>query len=85
MDVLTHTLNISFKRYGLVFKACVTAFSRQRIADIYWVKSVTEVMQALQLELELFPEVTPPLELKNKTFSSSKKKLTRTKILTVTI
>ena len=81
MDVLTHTLNISFKRYGLVFKACVTACSRQRIADIYWVKSVTEVMPVLQLELQLFP----PLELKSKTFNSSKKKLTRTKILTVTI
>ena len=55
MDAQTRTLNILFKRCGPEFRVCATAYSRKKIADIYWDKSVTEikVMLVLQLELQL--------------------------------
>ena len=34
MDAQTHTPNISFKKFGLEFKVCVTAYNKRKIADI---------------------------------------------------
>ena len=48
MDAQTHTPNISFKKFGLEFKVCVTAYNKRKIADIYLGMSVRKRKEEIQ-------------------------------------